>query len=96
MLTKGLKDLPTDIAEGRSRRSSSNAHRGELDHPVFRADPNEKPRQLLLSFAVIAFVVYFGWSSSRIESDKDAFRLSVSFVFVAFQVRCVRSEVDAP
>mmetsp|Transcript_17827 Transcript_17827/g.37046 ORF Transcript_17827/g.37046 Transcript_17827/m.37046 type:complete len:704 (-) Transcript_17827:61-2172(-) len=83
-LTKGLKDPKPDLSSNPPKKSKK--PKLIMDHPVFRASPSEKPRQLILSLLMFSGIVYFGWVSKSFVSDQDAFRKAVTFVFVAFEM----------
>jgi len=87
-LTNGLKDPKEGAAEEDKSSSNKKAKKQplEMDHPVFRASPNEKPRQLVLSLAVFSLLVYFGWTSRSFSDDQTAFRTATIFTFVAFEM----------
>jgi hypothetical protein len=82
-LTIGLKDKKAPMKKETKRGRSAPLL---MDHPVFRASPSEKPRQLILSLIMFTCIMYFGWSSRSFDSDQEAFRSATVFVFVAFEM----------
>ena len=57
-----------------------------LEHPEFRST-FEKPRQLAISLALFAMILYLGdFKDIDTSSPKSAFRLSLLMVFLAFEV----------
>ena len=58
----------------------------EISHPEFRST-SEKPRQLVNSLVLFGLILYLGgFESGDMNDPKQAFRLSLGVVFLAFQV----------